>query len=113
MAKSSSYVEKLFKRFEKLKNPDIRHEVSIDEILEDYDSFIDYLEFVERWVTHHGSKPNVSPEEALDFVRHYPLTREMTKTYSNGVIPKPTISQESLDAILAILKKDADAKKSL
>ena len=45
------------------------------------------LRFVERWVVHHGSKPNISAEEVLSCIQHYPAIHEITKSYKDGKHP--------------------------
>lgn len=45
------------------------------------------LQFVERWANHHGTKPNVTEQEALSCIQHYPSIAAITKSYKDGVIP--------------------------
>jgi hypothetical protein len=47
----------------------------------------DALQFVERWANHHGTKPHVTPQEALSCIQHYPSIEEITKSYADGVVP--------------------------
>lgn len=45
------------------------------------------LQFVERWVNHHSAKPNVTAQEALSCIQHYPSIAAITKSYKDGIIP--------------------------
>ena len=45
------------------------------------------LQFVERWANHHGTKPNVTAQEALSCIQHYPSIAAITKSYKDGIIP--------------------------
>lgn len=45
------------------------------------------LQFVERWANHHGTKPNVTAQEALSCIQHYPSIAAITESYKDGVIP--------------------------
>lgn len=46
------------------------------------------LQFVERWANHHGTKSNVTAQEALSCIQHYPSIAAITKSYKDGVIPE-------------------------
>lgn len=37
------------------------------------------LRFVERWANHHGTKPNMTPDEVLSCIQHYPAIRAAIK----------------------------------
>ena len=68
----------------------------------------DDLQFVERWANHHAANPNVSAQEALSCIQHYPSIRAITKSYKNGVIPathNPYAEIEQLKLRVAELKK--------
>lgn len=45
------------------------------------------LQFVERWANHHGTKHNITAQEVLSCIQHYPSITEITKSYKDGVIP--------------------------
>jgi hypothetical protein len=47
----------------------------------------DDLQFVERWAVHHGTKPHMTPENALSVIQHYPPIRAITKSYVDGKVP--------------------------
>jgi hypothetical protein len=47
----------------------------------------DDLQFVERWAVHHGTKPHMTPENALSVIQHYPAIAAITKSYVDGKVP--------------------------
>jgi hypothetical protein len=47
-----------------------------------------HLEFVERWAVHHGSKPSMTPQEALAVIQHYPPIKAITRQYKDGKEPQ-------------------------
>lgn len=65
------------------------------------------LQFVERWANHHGTKPNVTAQEALSCIQHYPLIAAITKSYKDGVIPKTRNPYAEIEA----LRKQVDEHK--
>ena len=56
------------------------------------------LQFVERWANHHGTKPNVTAQEALSCIQHYPSIAAITKSYKDGVIPNTRNPYAELEA---------------
>lgn len=64
----------------------------------------DVLSFVERWANHHGAKPSVSAVEALSVIQHHPAIKEITKSYSDGVVPATRDPYAEIEA----LRKDAE-----
>lgn len=52
----------------------------IEELRED-------LSFVERWANHHGTHPNITAQETLSMIQHYPAITAITKSYKDGVLP--------------------------
>lgn len=65
------------------------------------------LQFVERWANHHGTKPNVTAQEALSCIQHYPSIAEITKSYKDGVIPSTRNPYAEIEA----LRKQVDEHK--
>ena len=47
-----------------------------------------HLRFVERWANHHAQKPRITPQEALSVIQHYPPIKEITQSYTDGVVPE-------------------------
>lgn len=47
----------------------------------------EHLSFIERWAVHHGTKPHMTPEEALSVIQHYPPINAITKGYADGKTP--------------------------
>lgn len=64
----------------------------------------DLLSFVERWANHHGRKPSVSAENALSVIQHHPDIKEITKSYTDGVVSTTRDPYAEIEA----LRKDAD-----
>ncbi len=67
------------------------------------------LQFIERWANHHASHPNITAQEALSVIQHYPSIEEVTKSYRDGVIPStrnPYIEIESLKNRIKELEKE-------
>lgn len=64
----------------------------------------DVLGFVERWANHHARKPSVSAVEALSVIQHHPAIKEITKSYSDGVVPATRDPYAEIEA----LRKDAE-----
>jgi hypothetical protein len=48
------------------------------------------LRFVERWANHHATKTEVSAQMALGMIQHYPPIKDITRSYSDGVMPELT-----------------------
>lgn len=70
------------------------------------------LQFVERWVNHHGVKPCVKPEHALSTIQHYPPILAITESYEDGRRPEtrnPWVELAARDAELAVMKQRAEA----
>lgn len=59
------------------------------------------LQFVERWAVHHGSKPHMTPSEALSCIQHYPAIKAITASYSDGKEPSTPNPFEQRDALAA------------
>lgn len=51
-------------------------------------SLTKHLQFVERWVNHHGAKPHMTAQEALSCIQHYPPIAAITKGYADGKVPE-------------------------
>ena len=70
------------------------------------DALEDVLQFVERWAVHHGTKPHLTPQEALSCIQHHPGIKAITKSYTDGVVPSTFDPFAEIEA----LKKDIDHK---
>lgn len=51
------------------------------------DELREALQFVERWAVHHGTKPHMTPAEALSCIQHYPAIKSITASYADGKAP--------------------------
>jgi len=47
----------------------------------------EHLSFIERWAVHHGTKPHMTPDQALSVIQHYPPINAITKGYADGKTP--------------------------
>lgn len=45
------------------------------------------MSFIERWAVHHGTKPHMTPDQALSVIQHYPPINAITKGYADGKTP--------------------------
>lgn len=75
------------------------------------DQLREHLVFVERWAVHHGSKPSITPEEALSAIQHYPAIKAITKGYKDGKVPEtcdPWAEIDQLRAEVEALRADAE-----
>jgi cell fate (sporulation/competence/biofilm development) regulator YlbF (YheA/YmcA/DUF963 family) len=64
------------------------------------------LQTVERWANHHGAKPNMTAQEALSCIQHYPPIRAITLSYADGKVPEtpnPWAEVERLRVTLEIV----------
>lgn len=59
----------------------------IQEQAAEIESLRDDLNWVERCANHHGQKPDITAEQALSMIQHYPPIKAITKSYSNGKVP--------------------------
>lgn len=46
-----------------------------------------HLHFIERMAVHHATTSNLSAEEALSWIQHYPPIKAITKSYVDGKVP--------------------------
>lgn len=64
----------------------------------------DTVQFVERWVVHHGTKGCMSAAETLSAIQHYPGIAEVTDGYADGKRPatfNPYARIQELEAAVA------------
>jgi len=64
-----------------------------------------HLQFVERWVNHHGTKPNVTAKEALSVIQHYPPIKQITRSYEDGLVPDTPNPFELVPKLLIVLEQ--------
>jgi hypothetical protein len=65
------------------------------------------LQFVERWAVHHGTKPHMTPQEALSCIQHHPAIKAITKSYADGVVPTTFDPFAEIEA----LRKEAEQER--
>lgn len=89
----------------------------VKKVNEHYALITDYMVFVERWAVHHGSKPHMSPQEALSFIQHDGVTSDVTKTYTDGVPAKAinikALENQTIEAIKYLKSKGVNVLMTL
>lgn len=70
---------------------------------------LEHLNFVERWVNHHGQKPHMTPAEVVSVLQHYPPIKAITRSYADGVLP-PVLNMASVGSAAALLVQTAEAE---
>jgi len=85
-------------------------EQTVQELLAEIERQREHLQFVERWVNHHGQKPNTTPREVLSMIQHYPPIVEITRSYADGRVPETPNPWAEIERLRARLNRIAEAE---